>query len=1121
MNPALAAAVDVFRTLGWDRATLDDAETLPLGTPEQQRVARAGLAKGEWGAWGHLDGNTYGWISGIDVDRTMLAVFAVRVGVDAKRSAALLPGTQAVDDERATRLLAARGPAFAEQFVEAACRADRRLWEHSTSVHAGAVVRLVDLHDLPVPASVEYLRDWAVYAQGALTGEGELFPRERGWCPPEVVTRRLPEHVRQAVALGVPATGPFGAVVPAAVEQGLLDHDEAVTLVLAALDSAQRPGDRKAWAQVLTGPLGVTGDALVPHADALVPALAHGDSAVVEAIAPALVAGVDDDLLADVLTVSLLVRTKKVLRLLLAEAARRPRPSDDVVAAVAPLVLPHAGGTDRTLARAATALVDAWGVAADPDHAAGDAPVGGLWQDPPPVWDVPRLDVGEPSAAALTAAAATLTGRPDGVVDVEVERFLALANAVAHADVAAARTALGGVRTSWVAGLRCVPSWVAGEPSPLADRPADPERWNASPLIWDVLHAREASVVARLGAAPVLLSTPTWVDLRIDPADLVERLRAYADAGATAAEADLFLAMLRADGALVTDDVLAALDALPVPVVLQDGTDAGVTAGPALRRHLTDPVREPALEIDPQWRRWTPATPAVPASLEAFPRRVGANRYAHPGFETFPTWGDAAGRAVGAAEDAASGLVLRQAVRRATPLPPGTAVNLLGAQRGFHAVAAPDGTTAVMEAWERGLLRPGVPDVRLLDWAETPSNLAALARALRELADEGLLAVVWPVLDDVVAASLRAPRMLAGTADVAEAVQALLPEVEAAVAAGVADAGVLALPGVRALAGRGGSSRAVVAARAVVARLPEPVTAPEAETPAAAAGEPAATAPASATTRPTRAFAEVWPDGAGTLPAVVDGAAITAVWDDPDASSRMLAVDLDVPGAVGGPFRVTKGWFYDLEREGQCAARSAAARAAGANHHGHDVWLHWDAAAGRLVVSPHRDWRTGADGPLTGGDVPPLTTSMAAVVLASLCHDDAAVWSVQTVVREGLLGSAAVTVAVRALLPHPDVTPARMMKLLESDPTTLPVLWPVLVEPVRHAAGLDGPAPRWLNRVLDVALLHAPLLREAADRGLLPADAAAWPGLRDLAERGGSPTVRRKARTLVEQVLPG
>ncbi len=372
--PALAAAIDVFRTLGWDGASMDDVETLPVGTPEQQRVARDGLASGEWGAWGQIDERTYGWVSAVDVDTALLAVLAVRAGVDARRAAALLPGSGTIDDERSARLLAARGPQFAARFVEAACRSNRRPWEHATSVHAGAVVRLVDGHDLPVPASVEYLKDWAVYASGALTGRGELFPRERGWCPREVVTRRLREHVHQGVALGLAATGPFGTVVPEAVTQGLLDRDEAVGLVLTALDAAQRPGDRKAWAQVLTGPLGVTGDALVAHADALVPVLAHGDAAVVEALAPALVAGVPDDLLADVLTVSLLVRTKKVQRLLLTQATRRPRPSADVVEAVAPVVLPHTTGTDRTLARAASALVDAWGMTAAPQDAPGEPP---------------------------------------------------------------------------------------------------------------------------------------------------------------------------------------------------------------------------------------------------------------------------------------------------------------------------------------------------------------------------------------------------------------------------------------------------------------------------------------------------------------------------------------------------------------------------------------------------------------------------------------------------------------------------------------------------------------------------------------------------------------------------
>ena len=80
--------------------------------------------------------------------------------------------------------------------------------------------------------------------------------------------------------------------------------------------------------------------------------------------------------------------------------------------------------------------------------------------------------------------------------------------------------------------------------------------------------------------------------------------------------------------------------------------------------------------------------------------------------------------------------------------------------------------------------------------------------------------MVWPLLDDVLLASLRAPRMLAGTAEVAETVRSLLPAVLDAVASGAADPTALALPGVRALAVRAGSSNAVTAARAAVALLP-------------------------------------------------------------------------------------------------------------------------------------------------------------------------------------------------------------------------------------------------------------------------------------------------------------
>jgi len=82
-----------------------------------------------------------------------------------------------------------------------------------------------------------------------------------------------------------------------------------------------------------------------------------------------------------------------------------------------------------------------------------------------------------------------------------------------------------------------------------------------------------------------------------------------------------------------------------------------------------------------------------------------------------------------------------------------------------------------------------------------------------------MASVVWPVLDDLITVSLSGARMLPGTADVAEALADLAPEALAAVSTGVAESNVLAVPGLRALAARGGSSRAVVAARTVVMGL--------------------------------------------------------------------------------------------------------------------------------------------------------------------------------------------------------------------------------------------------------------------------------------------------------------
>jgi hypothetical protein len=92
-----------------------------------------------------------------------------------------------------------------------------------------------------------------------------------------------------------------------------------------------------------------------------------------------------------------------------------------------------------------------------------------------------------------------------------------------------------------------------------------------------------------------------------------------------------------------------------------------------------------------------------------------------------------------------------------------------------------------------------------------------------------------------------------------------------------------------------------------------------------------------------------------------------------------------------------------------------------------------------------------------------------------------------------------------------------MMGSIEREMRALPVLWPLLTESIRFAASQQKP-PSWLNRVLDVALLRAPVLRAASAAGRIPAEDAAWPGLAELASRSGSSAVLTKARKLVVEL---
>ncbi|KIP52434.1 DUF7824 domain-containing protein [Leucobacter komagatae] len=720
------------------------------------------------------------------------------------------------------------------------------------------------------------------------------------------------------------------------------------------------------------------------------------------------------------------------------------------------------------------------------------------------------------------------------------------------------------MKPRWVPGLRGVAEWVGGDTPLTLDRPAREDFPGSSPTVYGPVPARDAAVLQRLGEVPVLLSTPTWEDMRIDPADLLDRLARYSAGGFAASEADLFLALLRTDLTRVTGEHLAAFAELLVPVLTQAGTAMPTPAGPAIARYVADPLVPPARVLDRTRHWWAPTPLKLPESLTEFPPRLKLDT-PYSGLELGAlAAGGVAGGAEGGSDagaelaleiahsdDAGLGLQLRQLARSATPLSPGLAMNLIGAQRGFHERAVHDGALAITEAWERGILLPGVADTRLLDWRETPGKLAALAAACVALAEDGMLAVVWPLLDDLVRVSLASTRRLAGTAELVEAIGELLPAVTDAVGRGVAPGSARALPGTRALAAAGGSSRAVQLARAVVGALPDEAAARAAEGAtaggatsgeAAAEAAPGAAAPgappqAEAATAalpgaalpdaalldmvlPDAEFAHFWPDGRGTAPAVDDGATVRASWHDPKASTRLLEIELEFaperladPAAGPRRFRTRTSWFYDLEREGQCGM-SEIHTADDAADPVADAWLRWDVEAGGVRVAEHRNWRDAKNGPLRhDGQVPPLTVGMLAVLIGSLNHDNAHGYTLLAAVRNDLFGAAGVRLAVARLLESTDYSPVKLAGIIEAEPDAIATLWPALVESIRVATSASAP-PRWLNRVLDAALLRAQVLRAAAERGLIPADAAAWPGLADLAGRKGSQAALRKAREL-------
>jgi len=1096
MDEKLKRAVSIFNTLGWANANSENIMDLPIGTPEQQKTALEGLKSGAWVVYD--SGKTRRYFS-IE-ESCVIAMYAIRVGVTARRVTEILSLYHA-NKEMLFKVIEARGKKFANDF--AAVLADRfaiRFDDYSSETgNITFIMRLMDEMELDIPQNANYIDRWTICASEAMGGLRRYNSNKKNRPSLDLIEKRFTEHIMVGIGLNMQATNGFAAVLATGVQHGYLPREEAIELCLTALDAAVRPGDRAAWIDALDI-LEIRDEELVQRIQTLIPLLSLGDAKVIERLAPALIKGADETLITEVLLSAFSAPTKKAKALILKTTLTRQPPENPEE--LAPWISIYASDPDKTISTLGAKLAAKWniGVEAFPEE---EAEITGLWQETPPIWQVPDFELGEVSPEALTELAATITSRTrnDLTHDVVFEQFFALINALALQNPEDARASLRGIKDSdWQ--LAEITSWVKGVESQGMDQPDAPK--HVYSRIRSPIYARNYVVAKNFGKLPCILSTPSKVDLTITFPDLISRLETYANKDIAAQEADLFLAITRLDLKTVPKEPEKSLKKLHVPVVLQSGKTMKQTAVQAILTYIANPVKEPPLEADHSYYQRTDFK-NVSKSLGAFPNRLKDGYYERSSI--FPTFGDPSLEVkLDGYSDNEKPPKLLQAARRAEPLPPKAAMDILASLGYATLQTAEDVSLAIQNAWERGLLRPGIPDVKYLGGPKTPpTNLVALSTAFDTIARMGILSVIWPLIDEIIVASIAAPRLLPGTAEMCELITTFLPEVKLATQKNIAKESALYLPGIRALAKQKGSSKAVTAAKKAAMLLPEAIESPS--------------APATEVMNPP--FEEVWLQQAQNE-ILEDGVTIEVDWADKDRKHFLFKLHLpDMPGQV---FHIVNSHsLYGLEH-GRATATPADIDAPYEFDSSKWTKLFWDTKEKALVNSSSVSWRE-MSGRSKKEDAPPLSAALITVVIGLIAQDGDISYSVkrliERLIQEGQLHAKMVRRAVKTLLQSPVVSPAKLVRLLEKDAVLLPVMYPVLTEAIMAAAiyiRTEKAPPQWLNRILDTALRYVPYLKEAASRNQLPEGDARWEGLAEIAGLKSKSTAVAKAKRLVEIV---
>ncbi|MDO5098567.1 MAG: hypothetical protein Q4D85_07370 [Corynebacterium sp.] len=1044
----LNAAITLYRELGWPDAAIEQIPTLPLGDAKQQEIARQGLSSGKWDRierrpiYRHVD-----YLSGESPYK--LTLFALRLGVSPKRIIELrIEHGHRTDFRLFAQLAAARGRDYALEFIAAACTSGGNpdVLDSDTDFNLMSIFLVTShLHEYDIPTNTHYLMAWLHAAALALNcpdainiGHNQNLP---SWTELEPTFTR---HLRACFAANIPLWTVAGSVSIAGLELGLIPREEVVSAAVSSLATAVERSQQRHMMNFLFQELAPIDADIVNHWDGFVEFLNVAAPHHVVALGERMITSATPECVADVAIPALYVPTLTGQRRILKALALRADLDDTAIKPLLDRVLELGDSADTEVSRRALALVKQWGRV--PETSTSKALY--RWQNPPSLWQLPRFERMPASVTAIVEVLAT--GLFDaGVTTVETEQCMVAFLELCRLDPdAAARIGAGKtVDDAWwwpffAPAIQSTPASMSEHGSAIAERNYQLVR----------------------SSVPCMLSEPSFVDLSISFDDLLARLDIYSAHNVSILEPDLVVALCRLSTANI--DISSAqhkLRSYTIKIVRNLTYELPHTVGEVIADFLTTPLGLPSLErgVSHGNAYHTLVTHAEKAATTSRFIDVGGYLFNYSNHDHLdpgivPRWGDVAWTRLrfrrNAANIAANQLA-QQAARSATPLMPGTAMNLIAATVGGNGA----GQQAIVDAWSRGLLLPGMPDPAFLDWNPQGNSHAKLTRIAQELADMGMVAIAWHLLDTALAQCIT-PTI--GTAQVARTLLEFAPSVANAIENGDASRDVAQLPGVRRFADLDDRNSTSNYAQQIIEKLPSPVN-------------------IAAISQPTLAG---WDDP--EPPVIIDNAPVNCRTSPIDPKRRVVEIDHTRLNhrcwELSGAQLYVSPFCFDMVLDSHEIILDKCQDGRMTS----DYAMQWNGS--QWILKPKT--------PLDCSYPPiPMPQTVVFILLATMGPGktgNAAQRLFLSFLIEKKISSQLIALTTRELVGTPEWSPLPVLKLLRTT-DYLPTLWPLLSECVSGAVAAisAGEAPpAWLGKILNTCIAHGETLRAATATGYIPID---------------------------------